>query len=231
MAEKQGSDTKRDQQKAAPKKQRVTKLAAPPQLQDQPSPELVQLALADPAAVAPSVILALQRSHGNQTVQRLIAQSQAAKEAEVAEAAAKAAQLAEPAPVLTQVQHTVVRRPKLSTPAPVESAPPMPELSETAELESLSLGWQAVEDYVPPIAPPALPPEDNNNPRNKIGSPFRHLDGFSNRKARNKHRLGPATDWADYVEKNALAFKYAEEAKDLPTASEAGAGGKAHKKQ
>jgi len=225
-AEKQSNDSKRDKQTAA--KKRVAKLAAPLQAQA-PAPELVQLALADPAAVAPSVILALQRSHGNQTVQRLIAQSQAARESEAireseAVRAAEAFQeveVAEPvvqAEPVKQVTHTVVRRPKLSGRAhelrglaQTESVTPQPLAIDPGlnEMEGYAAGLgQKVEDYVPPVAPPALPPDDNNDPRHQVGSPYRHLDGLSNRKAHNKHRFGPAKDWADYVEKNALALKY-----------------------
>jgi hypothetical protein len=238
-AEKQSNDSKRDKQTAA--KKRVTKLAAPLQAQVA-APELVQLALADPAAVAPSVILALQRSHGNQTVQRLIAQSRAAHQAEAAREAeavreteaaraaeslqeAELAEVAEPAAPLKQVTHTVVRRPKLSGFAQTESVTPQPMAVDPSltEVEGFASGLgQKVEDYVPPVAPPALPPDDNNDPRHKVGSPYRHLDGVSNRKTGSKYRFGPAADWADYVEKNALALKYVAEP-DQKTSPEGGA--------
>jgi hypothetical protein len=168
------------------------------------------------------VILALQRSHGNQTVQRLIQQSQAAREAEAVQPMPEV----QPETALEQVVHTVVRRPKLTSSTPNASAMPEP-LAGFSEVESLAPGlWQSVEDYVPPIAPPALPPDDNPDPRYKVGSPFRHLDGVSNRKARAKYRLGPTGHWEGYDEKNALAIKYVADPQAVPAPAPAGRGQK-----
>ncbi len=232
------SDNKRDKQSDA--KKRTTKITAP-QAQA-PGPELVQLALADPSAVAPSVILALQRSHGNQAVQRLTTQSKpgtaratkksASTTVNKASASAimaatvqrfssesgstarsstltaspeslsitkiRVAPTVRPAPVSIPVvkRSASQTRQVTSRPEPAPQAVPLPEQS--------LLGVPIPdEDYVPPIAPPALPPPDDD-PWHRVGSPYRHLDGISNRKLQTKFTIGPT--WRRYEPQTARQF-------------------------
>lgn len=149
--------TEQTKKRATPK--RTAKLDSP---QGQTAaPVLVQLALADPTAVAPTVILALQRSHGNRAVQRLITRSQ-------------------------------------NTQADSESAVAQPELPLHAE-PAFELN-EPLAEFVPPVAPPATPlpgrgrPPPTGNPWHRVGSPYRHLDGISNRKIQTKFSAGPAAD-------------------------------------
>jgi hypothetical protein len=208
-----------EQSKKNAVKKRTAKIDSP-QTQSA-APALVQLALADPNAVAPSVILALQRSHGNRAIHRLIANGKGSPSSKSESASSATPTHADSHPVVgaprsksaPSLSGNAVRRSALPTSSTADLAPRSQPASITrSSIQPKSIRPQAesqpapsavaepplelnqpVSGYVPPVAPPATPPP-NGNQHHRVGSPYRHLDGVSNRKIQTKLTVGPARD-------------------------------------